>query len=108
MNMHSYSCCDSKSSEAKQIPQLSSLLRIVAEESRLKILCLLRHGEHCVCELIEHLNLSQSLISHHLRDLKGANLVVDRKDGLKVFYSLTNKGQHITNLIFEIPKEEKL
>lgn len=69
----------------------------------------MRKGEHCVCELMEHVDLSQSLISHHLKDLKDAGVVVDEKRGLRVYYSLTDKGKHITNLLFQISsKEEKL
>lgn len=109
MNMSSYSCCSSSSKEAKQVSTLSSLLKLVSEESRLKLLCILRKGEHCVCELMEHVDLSQSLISHHLKDLKDAEVVIDEKRGLRVYYSLTDKGNYITNLLFQIStKEEKL
>jgi ArsR family transcriptional regulator len=79
---------------------------IVSEESRLKILCILRQGKHCVCEIMEHITLSQSLISHHLRDLKKAGIVTDEKQGLRVYYSLTDKGRHITQVLFSISKKE--
>jgi DNA-binding transcriptional ArsR family regulator len=58
MNMRSYSCCLSAAAESKQVSSLSGLLKIVSEESRLKILCILRNKSHCVCELIEHVALS--------------------------------------------------
>ena len=51
---------------------------------------------------MEATNLSQSLISHHLKDLKDYGLVSDRKQGKWSYYSLTSKGQKITNLIFKI------
>ncbi|MCX6013490.1 MAG: metalloregulator ArsR/SmtB family transcription factor [Chloroflexi bacterium] len=106
MNMSSYSCCSVSSKESKQVSSLSNTLKIVSEESRLKLLCILRQGKHCVCELMEHVDLSQSLISHHLKDLKGAGIVADKKQGLRVYYSLTDKGKHITDLLFSIPKKE--
>ena len=106
MNMSSYSCCSPSSSESKQVVSLSGFLKIVSEESRLKLLCILRQGEHCVCEIMEHVDLSQSLISHHLKDLKEAGIVKDEKRGLRVYYSLTEKGKHITNLLFDITKKE--
>jgi ArsR family transcriptional regulator len=81
---------------------LSSLLKVVSEESRLKLLCILRKGKHCVCEMEEHVNLSQSLISHHLKDLKEAGIVSDEKKGLKVYYSLTQKGVRIINSLFTL------
>lgn len=82
--------------------KLSTLLKLVSDHSRLKLLCILQNGEHCVCELLKHTKLSQSLISHHLKDLKDANLVIDRKDSKWSYYSLTPKGIEITNLIFKI------
>lgn len=104
--MGSYSCCTPLSNESKQVTALSGLLKIVSEESRLKLLCILRQKEHCVCEMKEHVDLSQSLISHHLRDLKDAEVVTSDKRGLRVWYSLTEKGKHITDLLFQIPKKE--
>lgn len=102
MNMRSYNCCASGKPEFKQISSLPSLLKIIGEENRLKILCILKKGEHCVCEIEKHLHLSQSLISHHLKDLKETGLITDRKNGLWVYYSLTDKGSHIINLLFKI------
>jgi ArsR family transcriptional regulator len=100
--MNSYDCCSEKSSKSKKVSNLLSLLKIVSENSRLQILCILQTGEHCVCELMEASNLSQSLISHHLKDLKNANLVSDKKEGKWVHYSLTDEGKRITNLLFQI------
>ena len=90
INMRSYSCCDSSSQNSKEIQSLSSVLKLVGEETRLRLLCILKDGgEHCVCELIEHADeLSQSLVSHHLRDLKDAGIVESKKIGLKAYYSL--------------------
>ena len=102
MNMGSYSCCSANKKEYKQILSLSSLLRLIGEENRLKILCILKQGKHCVCEIERHLNLSQSLISHHLKDLKETGLISDKKNGLRIYYSLTDKGKHIINLLFNI------
>lgn len=102
MNMNSYKCCQPNTTEFKQVSNLSRLLKLVGEESRLKLLCLLNHGEHCVCKILEHFTMSQSLVSHHLSDLKEAGLINDRKNGRQVFYSLTEKGQKVTNNIFSL------
>ena len=106
MNMSSYSCCSPNNNEGKKVDSLSSLLGLVGENNRLQILCILRQGKHCVCEINEHINASQSLISHHLKDLKDGGIIHDSKKGLNVFYSLTPEGKRITNLIFDIPKKE--
>ncbi len=104
MNMCSYKCCSGVKTGTKEIEELSSLLKIISDHNRLQILCILQNDEHCVCELMEHVKLSQSLISHHLKDLKDFDLVSDRKDGKWSYYSLTSKGQKITNLIFKVNK----
>ena len=100
--MSSYNCCSDSGKKSKQVSSLASLLKIVAEESRLKILCILQDGEHCVCEMLKQLKLSQSLVSHHLRDLKEVGVIKSEKRGLYVHYSLTNEGIRITNLLFQI------
>ena len=91
MNMGSYKCLNSSGRETKKIAYLSGILKLVSEESRLKLLCMLRQKEHCVCELMEQVGMSQSLISHHLSDLKEAKFVSDKKRGTFVYYSLTDK-----------------
>jgi len=102
MNMHSYDYCFKTSPKSNKVWELSSLLKIISENSRLQILCILQTGEHCVCKLMEVTNLSQSLISHHLKDLKDSNLVSSKKVGKWVHYSLTDEGKRITNLLFQI------
>ncbi len=108
LNMSSYSCCDKPFDTADILP-LSSLLKLIGEESRLRLLSILRdYGEHCVCELSEHATgLSQSLISHHLSDLKAAGLIESKKNGLRVYYSLTNKGSAILSELFNISDQAK-
>ena len=60
----------------------------VAEETRLQIVQLLTGGERCVCELQEALGAAQSRLSFHLRKLRDAGVVSDRRDGRWVYYSL--------------------
>jgi ArsR family transcriptional regulator, arsenate/arsenite/antimonite-responsive transcriptional repressor len=96
MNMHSYKRCTcgtrpGKKTELRQ--SVSKQLKIASVPSKLRILLLLADGPHCVCDLIEHTKLSQTLISHHLADLSANGLVESEKDGAFVDYSLTNKGR---------------
>ncbi len=81
-----------------EVKQRADLFKVVADENRLKILCILKKGEYCVCRIIDHLGLSQSLVSHHLKKLKDAGLIADKKDGLWVYYSLTEKGKKIADI----------
>ncbi|HEX7117593.1 MAG TPA: metalloregulator ArsR/SmtB family transcription factor [Longimicrobiales bacterium] len=67
---------------------LAQRFRALADPKRLRILELLCAGERCVCELTEALELGQSLLSFHLRTLKDAGLVRDRREGRWVYYAL--------------------
>jgi len=73
-------------------PQNPALLVIrfqaVAEETRLAVIRLLSEGERCVCELQAELGAAQSRLSFHLRKLKDAGIIADRKDGRWVYYRL--------------------
>ena len=60
----------------------------LADETRLEILRLLAEGEHCVCDLTEALGAAQSRLSFHLKTLKVAGLVSDRREGRWVYYSI--------------------
>ncbi len=73
---------------------LLRLLRALADDTRLRILDILRDGEHCVCELQASVEIGQSLLSHHLRALREAGLVQDRREGRWVHYSLSAGAVH--------------
>lgn len=60
----------------------------VAEETRFDIVQRLAGGERCVCELQDDLDAAQSRLSFHLKKLKDAGVVTDRRDGRWVYYSL--------------------
>jgi len=74
-----------------QTLQTEALLRrfqAVAEETRFEIVRRLSDGERCVCELQDDLDAAQSRLSFHLKKLKEAGVVSDRRDGRWVYYSL--------------------
>ena len=62
--------------------------RALGDETRLRLLEILIDGDCSVGELMETTGLGQSLVSHHLRTLRTAGLVSDRRDGRWIFYSL--------------------
>jgi ArsR family transcriptional regulator len=69
-------------------PRVAECLHALSDENRLRVVDALRLGERCVCQLTEGLGISQSLLSHHLRVLREAGLVSDRREGRWVHYSL--------------------
>lgn len=107
MNMHSYTCC-TPSAVSANVSSLASMLKTISEPNRLRILCILNNDEeHCVCEFSEHMkDVSQSLLSHHLADLRGAGLVESEKRGLRVYYRLTETGADITNKVLSLTTKE--
>lgn len=64
------------------------LFHALSDETRLEILERLKMGEQCVCELMETMGTSQSRLSFHLRVLKDAGLLQDRREGRWMYYSL--------------------
>jgi len=66
----------------------SQLFHALSDETRLEIVAMLRDGERCVCELTSALDAAQSRLSFHLKVLKDAGIVVDRRRGRWVYYSL--------------------
>lgn len=86
-----FNCCQTKKSK-KDLKKVIDFLKIIAEENRLKILCILQEKELCVCDIWNHLDLPQNLVSHHLKVLKNFRLVSSRKEGVKVIYFLQDKN----------------
>ncbi len=66
----------------------AQLFRALGDENRLRIIEMLSAGERCVCDLQSGLELGQSLLSFHLRVLRDAGLVTDRRAGRWAFYSI--------------------
>jgi len=87
--MATKACCSGKKAE-KELALTVEFLKLLAEENRLKIICLLAQGELCVCDIWNALNIPQNLTSHHLKALKEYGLISSRKEGLNVFYTLNS------------------
>ena len=64
------------------------LFHALSDGTRLSILQRLRFGERCVCDLTDALDAAQSRLSFHLKVLKDAGLVTDRRDGRWMYYTL--------------------
>lgn len=73
------------------VPDLFRSARVfhaLSDETRLAIVDRLRGGERCVCDLQDLLDAAQSRLSFHLKTLKEAGLVTDRKQGRWSYYAL--------------------
>jgi ArsR family transcriptional regulator, zinc-responsive transcriptional repressor len=75
------------------------LLRALASPVRLGILQQLAEGGRCVHELVTALEVSQPLVSQHLRVLRGAHIVVARRVSREIEYSLVD--EHIAHIVLD-------
>jgi ArsR family transcriptional regulator, arsenate/arsenite/antimonite-responsive transcriptional repressor len=73
---------------AKQLVEIESLFKALADATRLRILGLLLTGEVCVCDIHESLKIPQPKASRHLAYLRRSGLVETRRDGLWIHYRL--------------------
>jgi len=85
---------------------LARVFQALSDPKRLRILEVLLDGECCVCDLAASVDVSQSLLSFHLRTLREAGLVSDRKDGRWVHYALnrellTEAGSYLAGLVID-------
>ena len=70
------------------------MFKALSDETRLRIYLLLLQGELCVCELVNILNMEQSRISHSVRILKEADLVVNRREGKWIIYAVNPETEN--------------
>jgi ArsR family transcriptional regulator, arsenate/arsenite/antimonite-responsive transcriptional repressor len=73
---------------AKQLVEMETLFKALADATRLRILGLLLTGEVCVCDIHESLKIPQPKASRHLAYLRKSGLVETRRDGLWIHYRL--------------------
>jgi len=66
----------------------ATLFHALSDETRLALLERLKGGEQCVCELTDALRAAQSRLSFHLKVLKEAGLIRDRREGRWMYYSI--------------------
>jgi len=72
----------------KYMKQMAQIFKALSDETRLEILVTLVGREMCVCDIFDIFKLSQPAISHHLKVLKQAGVLVDSRDGKWIYYSV--------------------
>ncbi|MFD1019774.1 ArsR/SmtB family transcription factor [Thalassobacillus hwangdonensis] len=87
-------------------------LKLLGDKTRLTIIGLLKDSECCVCEFVEVLKMSQPAVSQHLRKLRDAGIVKERRNGQWIFYALNRSHETypiIQQILEQIPdQKEKL
>lgn len=82
---------------ANDLGVLAETFRLLGDPSRLRILAYCLDGPKSVGDIAETLELSQTLVSHHLRLLRGARLVRGERQSRQVFYELADK--HVSDML---------
>src|SRR5688572_23120954 len=77
---------------AVNLSRAVELFHALSDETRLAIVQRLRAGERCVCDLTDLLEAAQSRLSFHMKVLKDAGLVTDRRQGRWIHYSLNTEA----------------
>ena len=72
--------------------KIVSVFKALCDENRISILKLLRSGEKCACKLLDELNVTQPTLSHHMKILCDSGIVVGRKEGKWMHYSISPEG----------------
>jgi len=70
--------------------EMLGIFKSLSDETRLRVIKLLEHGELCVCDITAALDMVQPKVSFHLGTLKQAGLIKDRKQGKWIHYSLND------------------
>jgi len=74
------------------ITRAAALFHALSDETRLEIIQRLLDGEKCVCDLTDALDAAQSRLSFHLKTLRDAGIVSDRRAGRWVYYTLDREA----------------
>ncbi len=72
--------------------KIAVIFKAFCDENRIRIIKSLRSGEKCACRLLEEIDVTQPTLSHHMKILCEAGIVVGRKEGKWTHYSISQKG----------------
>lgn len=73
----------------------AAIFKAFCDENRIRILKLLATGEKCACKLLEEINITQPTMSHHMKILCDSGIVLGRKEGKWMHYSISSAGAEL-------------
>ena len=86
---------------AETYREIARVFKALGDENRLQILEMLQTGEKCACKLLDELHITQSTLSHHMKILCDAEIVVGRKEGKWVHYSIDEAGAERAQMLLK-------
>lgn len=72
--------------------RMAITFKAFCDENRLQILQMLRDGERCACSILDEMKITQPTLSHHMKILCDSEIVVGRKEGKWMHYSISKDG----------------
>jgi ArsR family transcriptional regulator len=75
----------------KRYKEYAQFFKVLSDPNRLMIIDMLSCGELCACVILEKFNITQPTLSHHMKSLRESELVIGRKEGKWMYYSLSEK-----------------
>lgn len=86
----------------------AAVCNVLSDATRLKIVDMLSCGEMCACDLLEHLEISQSTLSYHMKALTSCGLVLGEKQGPWMRYHLdTTRFEELARYIGHLSMEKE-
>lgn len=87
--------------------KVALVFKAFCDENRVRILQLLDSGEKCACHLLEEMKITQPTLSHHMKILCDSGIVVGRKEGKWMHYSISEEGvAYATDFLQQLVKKE--
>lgn len=81
----------------------ASIFKAFCDENRIQILRILCSGEQCACKLLEEMKVTQPTLSHHMKILMDSGVVIGRKEGKWMHYSISKDGVMLVHhMLYEI------
>ena len=89
--------------------RIASMFKAFCDENRLQILELLRGGEKCACSILDEMQITQPTLSHHMKILCDSGVVIGRKEGKWMHYSISEDGlENAMHYLNELMKNAKM
>lgn len=96
--------------EKDRIEETAMILKVLGDKTRLSMLQLMQIKDCCVCEFVEIFQLTQPAISQHVRRLKEAGLVNERRSGKWIIYSLNQESKFyllLQDVLTHLPNQDE-